>query len=281
MDYEAKFLSDAEFEALPYQDTENSSGLYDPVSKKAYVRKTGFPLVDAFTLAHELRHMDEHGKGIYSDHFKNGVYYKSNDWIMPVALGAASLFMPALLPSIFPAMGAGGAALGGLGGAGTFGTSMLGATGADAAGNSLGTGLMSGVGAGLGSSLASGAGMAGAGAAAGGGLSKAITSGAGQMAQDAGKQAISGMMAPKPQPNVMPSQQSQGPNPLGVGSDFTQNTIQTGGPSQNMGGAFGGGSLNPQDAIERAKGSMFGRSPLDFFGGQSDKFGLPNSGRMG
>ena len=278
MDYEAKFLSDAEFDSLPYKDTENSSGLYDPVTKRAYVRKTGLPIVDAFTLAHELQHMDEHGKGIYSDHFKNGVYYKNNDWIMPVALGAASLFMPALLPSIFPAMGAGGAALGGLGGAGTFGTSMLGATGAGA--SSAGAGLMSGVGAGLGSSLASGAGMAG-GAAAGGGLSKAITSGAGQMAQDAGKQAISGMMAPKPQPNIMPSQQSQGPNPLGGGSDFTQNTIQTGGPSGNMGGGYGGASLNPQDAKERMKGSMFGRSPLDqIFSGQSDKFGLPNSGRM-
>jgi len=109
MSYEAKFLSDKEFDALPYPETDVSLGIADPETRMAYVRRSGVPVVDAFRLAHELEHLDEDGQGIYSDHFKHGVYYKQNSWIAPVLGGLAAVFAPAVLPALFG--GGAGAAL--------------------------------------------------------------------------------------------------------------------------------------------------------------------------
>jgi len=110
MSYEAKFLNDEEFDALPYPETDVSLGIADPETRMAYVRRSGVPVVDAFRLAHELEHLDEHGQGIYSDHFKNGVYYKRNSWIAPAAGGLAAIFAPAMLPALLGSgVAAGGA----------------------------------------------------------------------------------------------------------------------------------------------------------------------------
>ena len=91
MSYEAKFLNDEEFDALPYPETDVSLGIADPETRMAYVRRSGVPVVDAFRLAHELEHLDEDGQGIYSDHFKHGVYYKQDSWIAPVLSSVLNL----------------------------------------------------------------------------------------------------------------------------------------------------------------------------------------------
>lgn len=104
MAYTAKFLSDEEFNRLPYKDIEVSLGIADPKEQTAYVRKSGVNAMDAFTLAHELDHLDEHGKGKHSDHYENGVYYKkANEWIQPIATGVGMMFGQ---PWVGPAVGA-------------------------------------------------------------------------------------------------------------------------------------------------------------------------------
>ena len=73
---QVKILNDAEFEALPYPDMSTSVGVADPRTKTAYVRKTHMPIIDAFTIAHELEHLEDGHEGVHADHFRNGVYYK-------------------------------------------------------------------------------------------------------------------------------------------------------------------------------------------------------------
>ena|SRR3990167_4238934 len=73
---QVKILNDEEFEALPYPEMSTSVGVADPRTKTAYVRKTHMPIIDAFTIAHELEHLEDGHEGVHADHFRNGVYYK-------------------------------------------------------------------------------------------------------------------------------------------------------------------------------------------------------------
>jgi len=74
--YEIKILSDKEFEALPYPELEESLGVADPKTNKAYVRYTGIGEVDKHLVNHELEHLIEGKGGKHSEHYRNGVYYK-------------------------------------------------------------------------------------------------------------------------------------------------------------------------------------------------------------
>ena len=74
--YKVEFLNDVEFEALPYPDMHTSLGVADPKLGRAYVRRTGIPMVDYFNMAHELEHLEDGDQGVHADHKRNGVYYK-------------------------------------------------------------------------------------------------------------------------------------------------------------------------------------------------------------
>ena len=75
MNYELTFLDDKEFEKLPYRDTHSSLGLADTKRAKAYVRRTGVKVVDAFTALHELEHLEGDALGEH-EKYGDGVYYK-------------------------------------------------------------------------------------------------------------------------------------------------------------------------------------------------------------
>ena len=87
--YTVKLLDDKDFEALPYPDMDVSLGVADPNTKTAYGRRTGIPVVDIFTLAHELEHLEDGHEGEHADHFENGVYYKKMSQVFS-PMGAAS-----------------------------------------------------------------------------------------------------------------------------------------------------------------------------------------------
>ena len=72
----AKILDNDEFDRLDYPDVDVSLGLYDPSKDTMFIRNTGSSVFDAMTLAHELEHAKEHALEKYSDHLKDGVYYK-------------------------------------------------------------------------------------------------------------------------------------------------------------------------------------------------------------
>lgn len=99
--YKVRFLNDEEFERLPGRDMDTKLGVAYPNYGEAYVRKTGSNLVDVFTLAHELEHLD--GK-THDEHYdsKNQCYYKD----FGQALGTAAPFL-SFIPGIGPLLSAG------------------------------------------------------------------------------------------------------------------------------------------------------------------------------
>ena len=104
MAYKVEFLDDREFEALPYPDMDIALGVADPKLGRAYVRRTGIPMVDYFNMAHELEHLEDGDAGAHADHKRHGVYYKL-PFLAPLLGG---------LGSIGGALGSGAGALGGL-----------------------------------------------------------------------------------------------------------------------------------------------------------------------
>lgn len=78
MKYKAIFLDDKDFEALPYRDMHDKIGVADPKTGVAYARKSGVPVIDAFTIMHELEHLEDGHEGVHADHYdpEHGVYYK-------------------------------------------------------------------------------------------------------------------------------------------------------------------------------------------------------------
>lgn len=90
MSYKIAFLNDEEFEKLPGKNMEDKIGVAYPKYGEAYVRKTGSNLVDVFTLAHELEHLQGE---THDEHFdaENGCYYKK---------GFLGTFMKSVLPMV-------------------------------------------------------------------------------------------------------------------------------------------------------------------------------------
>jgi hypothetical protein len=153
MKYSIQFLDNEQFDSLPYPDMAESLGVADPVTKNAYVRRTGIPSLDLFNAAHELEHLEDGHEGVHADHYENGVYYKkARDFIQSAAPLAPLAF---LIPGIGPALGGalssiGGALAGGLGAIPGIGGALGGAA------SSIGGGIGSALGIG-GSSAAGGA----------------------------------------------------------------------------------------------------------------------------
>src|SRR3990167_11538861 len=92
MKYKAVFLDDTEFESLPYRDMGEKIGVADPRTKTAYARKSGIPVIDAFTIMHELEHLEEGHEGVHADHYdpELGVYYKGFDNLFSAIGGGLS-----------------------------------------------------------------------------------------------------------------------------------------------------------------------------------------------
>ena len=92
MKYKAIFLDDKEFEQLPYRDMGEKIGVADPRTGTAYARKSGIPVIDAFTIMHELEHLEEGHGGEHADHFdpELGVYYKGFGNLFSALGGAAN-----------------------------------------------------------------------------------------------------------------------------------------------------------------------------------------------
>ena len=55
--YKVEILSDAEFESLPYPETETSWGMADPSSNTAYVRYDKSHEAMNYLINHELDHL--------------------------------------------------------------------------------------------------------------------------------------------------------------------------------------------------------------------------------
>ena len=115
--YSIAVLKDEEFEALPYPEMEDSLGLADPSTNKAYIRYTGLPHLDKYLINHELDHLIDGAGGEHSDHYRNGVYYKK-------LIDAFSSALPTIGTVVGSMFGGpvGGAAGGGLG---SFGSSRM------------------------------------------------------------------------------------------------------------------------------------------------------------
>lgn len=97
--YKLKFLSDFEFNNLPYKYlTKDDVGLADRKTKTAFVRKTGVPVMDQFVAAHEIEHLIDR----YNDHDDlDGIAHKKG--------GAARNIVPwilSLIPGVGPILGA-------------------------------------------------------------------------------------------------------------------------------------------------------------------------------
>lgn len=153
MRYQVEFLDDKMFEALPYRDMHEKVGVADPRTMRAFVRKSGLPLLDTFNAAHELEHLEDGHEGVHADHYdsEHGVYYKGFGNILAAAA-------PLVLGLAFPGIGSAlGGALSSIGGG--F-SSALGAI--PGIGGAL-SGAASTIGGGIGSAL----GIGGAGANAG------------------------------------------------------------------------------------------------------------------
>ena len=104
---QVKILSDQEFEALPYPEMSQSVGVADPKTKTAYVRRTHIPIIDAFTIAHELEHLEDGHEGVHADHYRNGVYYKGVGDIAKTSAVIGANFIPGIGPLVSAGMGAG------------------------------------------------------------------------------------------------------------------------------------------------------------------------------
>ena len=219
MSYKIAFLDDAEFEQLPGKDMHDKIGVAYPKYGEAYVRKTGSSVIDTFTLAHELEHLDgaTHGENYDPE---NECYYKGGfmSSIMPIALPIlASFLMPGVGTALGGMLGGAGSSLGGA--ASGLGQMFSGALGhlpgiggaLSGAANTIGSGIGSAA-SGVGSQL-SRAGSAFANAGAGAQRSLGITGGASSAA------------------------------PLGGGATATQS--MTSGLSPSVGSTFGSSAMAP------------------------------------
>lgn len=118
MSYQVEFLDDTAFEALPYRDMHEKVGVADPRTMRAFVRKSGMPVMDAFNAAHELEHLKDGHDGTHADHYDpdHGVYYKNfGNVLAAVAPLALSLAFPGIGSAIGGALGGFGSALSGAG----------------------------------------------------------------------------------------------------------------------------------------------------------------------
>lgn len=183
MRYQVQFLDDDTFEALPYRDMHEKVGVADPKTMRAFVRKSGLPILDSFNAAHELEHLEDGHQGVHADHYdpEHGVYYKGFGNILaalaPIALSVA---FPGIGTALGGALGGFGSALSGAGSsiAGALG-SVPGIGGAlGGAASSIG-GALGGAGNALGGALGVGGGSANAGYAANAGQVGSEVGGAG------------------------------------------------------------------------------------------------------
>ena len=109
--YNVQILSDAEFESLPYPETETSWGIADPKSNTAYVRYDKSPEAMNYLINHELDHLiDGHG-GVHSDHYRNGVYYKGFGDIFQSIIAPLASFIPGIGQILGPSLGMAGSLL--------------------------------------------------------------------------------------------------------------------------------------------------------------------------
>lgn len=156
MRYQVQFLDDETFEALPYRDMHEKVGVADPRTMKAFVRKSGLPILDTFNAAHELEHLEDGHEGVHANHYdpEHGVYYKG---FGNVLAAVAPLALSVLFPGVGTAIGG---ALSSLGGGVS---SALGAI--PGIGGAL-SGAAQTIGGGIGSALGIGGGAANAGYAA-------------------------------------------------------------------------------------------------------------------
>lgn len=98
MQYKVKFLSNEEFDELPGENMSTKLGVAYPEKGEAYVRSTGARVVDVFTLAHELEHLEGKHLGEHYDE-ENKCYYK--DWGQTLqAVGPALGFIPGIGPAL-------------------------------------------------------------------------------------------------------------------------------------------------------------------------------------
>ena len=97
--YNIQILSDQDFDALPYPDTEVSLGIADPKTNTAYVRYTEHEDLNKYLVNHELEHLIEGQGGKHSDHYRNGVYYKA--WLVPLIASVAGAFAAPLAQKAF------------------------------------------------------------------------------------------------------------------------------------------------------------------------------------
>lgn len=102
MRYRVSFLDDEQFERLPGKDMEEKIGVAYPETGEAFVRKSGSNVVDLFTAAHELEHLE--GNSL-KEHFdsENGCYYKNlGNALGPIGTVVGSMFG---MPEIGGALG--------------------------------------------------------------------------------------------------------------------------------------------------------------------------------
>jgi len=253
--YKIALLDDEEFDALPYDKMGESMGCADPKTKTMYIRNMGDKL-NAFNIAHELKHLDEGHDGDTADHFDGKVFHSwlSSLWRHPkdkpnplsnfvdsaqanplqtAAILGASIFAPQILGSVLGGGGAAAAAGGGY------------AANAGRVGAGMGYGLGSGTAAG--SAAASGA------AGFGGGLAsklgnQALNFGKGQATEYATNQLGNSLFGggESPMSQFMPQEQgsyepqvnqSQNPNVI-AGAQFGEQGQATGAPGGIGGGDF-------------------------------------------
>lgn len=244
MRYQVQFLDDETFEALPYRDMHEKVGVADPRTMRAFVRKSGLPVLDTFNAAHELEHLEEGHEGAHANHYDSeyGVYYKGFANILEALAPIALSFIPGIGPALGGALGGFGSALSGAG------SSIAGALGS-----------IPGIGGALGGAASSiGGALGGAGNALGG----ALGIGGGGSAADqaamfhggAGSGAASGTSASTvlgQAPNVIPS---IGSAMAGFGKSAGQGLDALNGASSLV-SAFGGQQSQPQYQMDFGNGS--------------------------
>lgn len=185
MSYTVKFLSNAEFDSLPYKHVKESFGCADQKTMTAYVRQTGIKPLDMFVTEHEIEELIAK----VSPHEEDGIRYKKGKDIFKTIggplLGIGSALFPPLAPFAAAIGGLGGLGLGMGLGKGKFGQRLMGAIPGALGGATAG---------GIGNWFTAGAG-AGAGAGNGGVLGNAIKSGfqIGSQGAESGSLGLSGL----------------------------------------------------------------------------------------
>lgn len=114
MNYKVHFVDNDTFETLPGRQMGTKLGVAYPEYGEAYIRKTGSNLVDIFTLAHEMEHLegndlDEH----YDPEFK--AYYKDFGQTLQSVGAPLASFIPGIGPMASMAANMGGSLLHGMG----------------------------------------------------------------------------------------------------------------------------------------------------------------------